>query len=154
MNNCKTLINRKLYRQISSFIVPKPCGFSTPRTRMPAGIRQGLRPLRTLVHVCQCAGIRVHAIDWRDSRRGHALQRRDSGRHHLRLIFVSLSDRSHGLLKSPQSTQRAQSCATPVTTFEKPAASRFRTQMTRIARIFMDLCDNKLSKSINKNNTQ
>ena len=47
----------------SAFIMPKPCGFSTPRTRMPAGIR------------------------------GHALQRRDSGRHHLRLIFVSLSDR-------------------------------------------------------------
>ena len=64
--------NRKLFRQISAFILPKPCGFSTPRTRMPAGIRQGLRPLRTLVHVCQCAGIRVHAIDWRDSRRGHA----------------------------------------------------------------------------------
>ncbi len=80
------------YRNLSAFIMPKPCGFSTPRTRMPAGIRQGLRPLRTLVHVCQCAGIRVHAIDWRDSRRGHALQRRDSGRHYLRLIFVSLSD--------------------------------------------------------------
>jgi hypothetical protein len=38
-----------------------------------AGIRQGLRPLRTPVHVCQCAGIRVHAIDWRDSRRGFPL---------------------------------------------------------------------------------
>ena len=151
MKYSKTPINRKLYGQISAFIVPKPCGFSTPRTRMPAGIRQGLRPLRTLVHVCQCAGIRVHAIDWRDSRRGHALQRRDSGRHHLRLIFVSLSDRIQGLTKSPQ---RAQSCPTPVTTFEKPAASRLRTRMTRIAWIFTDLCDNKLSKSINKNNTQ
>jgi hypothetical protein len=80
------------HNTLSAFIMPKPCGFSTPR--MPAGIRQGLRPLRTLVHVCQCAGIRVHAIDWRDSRSGHALQRRDSGRHHLRLIFVSLSDRT------------------------------------------------------------
>jgi len=46
-----------LYRILSAFIMPKPCGFSTPRTRMPAGIR------------------------------GHALQRRDSGRHHPRLIF-------------------------------------------------------------------
>jgi hypothetical protein len=42
---------------VSTFIMPKPCGFSTPRTRMPAGIR------------------------------GHALQRRDSGRFHLRLII-------------------------------------------------------------------
>jgi hypothetical protein len=108
MNYSKTPINRKLYGQISAFIMPKPCGFSTPRTRMPAGIR------------------------------GHALQRRDSGRHHPRLIFVSFSDRSHGLLKSPQSTQRAQSCATPVTTFEKAAASRFRTRVTRIARIFTE----------------
>ncbi len=57
-----------------------PCG----------GIRQGLRPLRTRVHVCQCAGIRVHAIDWRDSRRGCALQRRDSGRLHLRFLFLGL----------------------------------------------------------------
>jgi hypothetical protein len=73
--------------------LPKPCGFSIPKpngSRLPnntyalRGIRQGLRPLRTPVHVCQCTGIRVHAIDWRDSRRGRTLQRRDSGRLHLR----------------------------------------------------------------------
>ena len=82
----------------SAFIMPKPCGFSTPRTRMPAGIR------------------------------GHALQRRDSGRHHLRLIFVSLSDRiqemslsgldigcqKNNLIKLSKSTQRAQSVAIEV----------------------------------------
>ena len=110
MNYSKTPINRKLYGQISAFIMLKPCGFSTPRTRMPAGIR------------------------------GHALQRRDSGRHHLRLIFVSLSDRSHGLLKSPQSVQRSQSTAIPVATYEKAAPSRLRTRMKRIARIFTDTC--------------
>ncbi len=56
-------VSSVFYRNPSAFIMPKPCGFSTPRTRMPTGIR------------------------------GHALQRRDSGRHHLRLIFVSLSGR-------------------------------------------------------------
>gem|GEM_PF-2267400 len=83
---CPSLKSPASGASVSAFIMPKPCGFSTPRTRMPAGIRQGLRPLRTRVHVCQCAGIRVHAIDWRDSRRGHALQRRDSGRLHLRFF--------------------------------------------------------------------
>jgi|GEM_PF-1702861 len=38
----------------------------------------------------------------------------------------------NGLIKSPQSTQRAQSSAIPVTTYEKAAPSRFRTRMTRI----------------------
>ncbi len=70
---------------------------------------------------------------------------------HLRLIFVSLSDRTqdiqnklfpkineNGLTESPQSTQRAQSSAIPVTTDDKAAASRIRTRMTRIARIFTD----------------
>ena len=84
---CSSLKNPASGTKVSAFITPKPCGFSTPRTRMPVGIRQGLRPLRTPVHVCQCAGIRVHAIDWRDSRRGHALQRRDSGRLNLRFPF-------------------------------------------------------------------
>ncbi|HEX7575259.1 MAG TPA: hypothetical protein VF360_02690 [Candidatus Methanoperedens sp.] len=46
--------------------------------------------------------------------------------------------RENSLIESPQSTQRAQRCATPVTTFEKAAASRFRTRMTWIARIFTD----------------
>jgi len=61
-------------------------------------------------HVCPCGGIR-----------GCALQRRDSGRLHLRLTFVSLSDRIKEIqlklfpiinengfvprIKSPQSTQ-------------------------------------------------
>ncbi len=44
------------------------------------------------------------------------------------------------LIKSPQSTQRAQSSAIPVTTYEKAAPSRLRTRMTRIARIFTDPC--------------
>jgi hypothetical protein len=43
-----------------------------------------------------------------------------------------------GLTKSPQSTQRAQSLNIPVDAYEKAAASRFRTRMTRIARIFTD----------------
>jgi hypothetical protein len=60
------------HRRSSAFIMP--CGFSTPRTRMLAGIR------------------------------GHALQRRDSGRHHLRLIFVSLCDR----IEKPPRSQRTQ----------------------------------------------
>ncbi|MCG2734981.1 MAG: hypothetical protein L6282_01175 [Candidatus Methanoperedenaceae archaeon] len=36
------------------------------------------------------------------------------------------------------SPQRAQSSAIPVTIYEKAAASRLRTRMTRIARIFTD----------------
>jgi hypothetical protein len=68
---------------------------------------------------------------------------------HLRLIFVSLSDRTrkikfelfpiinkNGLTKSPQ---RSQSSAIPVTMYEKAAAARFRTRMPRIARIFTDM---------------
>ncbi|MCZ7402520.1 MAG: hypothetical protein O8C61_09885 [Candidatus Methanoperedens sp.] len=136
--------NRKLFGQISAFIMPKPCGFSTPRTRMPAGI------LRSDIHVWQqpylCATSTGATVDV-----GHALQRRDSGRYHLRLIFVSLSDRTqkiqyklfpitneNGVTKSPQSTQRAQNSTIPATTYEKAAVSRFRTRMTRIARIFTD----------------
>jgi hypothetical protein len=46
----------------------------------------------------------------------------------------------NGLTKSPQSTQRAQSSAIPVSTYETAAPSRFRTRMTRIARIFTDPC--------------
>ncbi len=41
---------------------------------------------------------------------------------------------------SQQRAQRTQSSAIPVTTYEKAAASRFRTRMTQIARIFADLC--------------
>jgi len=70
---------------------------------------------------------------------------------HLRLISVSLSDRNrkikfelfpiineNGLTKSPQSTQGSQSSAIPVK-YEKVAVARFRTRMTRIARIFTDM---------------
>ncbi|MFZ2410358.1 MAG: hypothetical protein WAW23_02190 [Candidatus Methanoperedens sp.] len=53
---CSSLKNPASGTKVSAFITPKPCGFSTPRTRMPAGIR------------------------------GHALQRRDSGRYHLRFF--------------------------------------------------------------------
>jgi hypothetical protein len=85
---------------------------------------------------------------------------------HLRLIFVSLSDKTQEIqlklshiinenldvqrfsevyqgnsqIKSPQNKQRAQSTAIPVTTYEKAAPSRLRTRMTRIARIFTDPC--------------
>jgi hypothetical protein len=41
---------------------------------------------------------------------------------------------------SPQRAQRTQSSAIPVTMYEKAAASRLRTRMTRIARIFTDPC--------------
>ncbi|MFA4935310.1 MAG: DUF1016 N-terminal domain-containing protein [Candidatus Methanoperedens sp.] len=53
---------------------------------------------------------------------------------HLRLIFVSLSDR----LRKIQFKLSTQSTTIPVTKYEKAAASRFRTRMTRIARIFTD----------------
>jgi len=53
---CSSLKNAASGASVSAFITPKPCGFSTPRTRMPAGIR------------------------------GHALQRRDSGRYHPRFF--------------------------------------------------------------------
>jgi len=72
---------------------------------------------------------------------------------HLRLICVSLSDRTqeiqfelfpkineNGLTESPQSTQRSQSLAIPVITHETAASPRIRTRMTRIARIFTDMC--------------
>jgi len=78
---------------------------------------------------------------------------------YLRLIFVSLSDRSreiqlelfsiqekiepaNSLIKSPQ---RAQSSSIPVTTYDKAAASRIRTRMTRVARIFTDIFDHHAS---------
>jgi len=99
---------------------------------------------------------------------------------HLRLIFVSLSDRTrkikfelfliqekiepanyyqahsclNGLNKSPQSTQRTQSLAIPVNTYEKATASRFRTRMTRIARIFTDPSVSVSSAYLLKNKLQ
>jgi hypothetical protein len=54
---------------------------------------------------------------------------------HLRLIFVSLSDRTRKI----QFKLFPQSSTIPVTKYETAAASRFRTRMTRIARIFTDL---------------
>jgi hypothetical protein len=50
----------------------------------------------------------------------------------------------------PQSTQRAQSSA--ITTYEKASASRFRTRMTRIARIFTDIIDQSASMFNPQNN--
>ena len=141
MRYFKTPISRKLYGQIYAFIVPKPCGFTTPRTRMPAGIP------RIDIHVWQqpyvCATSTGATVDV-----GHALQRRDSGRHHLRLISVSLSDRSHGLLKSPQSLD------VHVISYEKAISSRLRTRMTRIARIFTDPCVSASSAYLLKNKPQ
>jgi hypothetical protein len=61
------------------------------------GIRQGLRPLRTPVHVCQCAGIRVHAIDWRDSRRGFPLPKGNRDADERRLNALSLELNLNGL---------------------------------------------------------
>ncbi len=81
---------------------------------------------------------------------------------HLRLIFVSRSDRTrktkfelfpiqekiepanydqahsclNGLTESPQSTQRAQRIEIPAKSHKKAAPSRLRTRMMRIARIF------------------
>jgi hypothetical protein len=46
----------------------------------------------------------------------------------------------NGLTKPPQSMQKAQRSAIPVTNYEKAAQSRLRTRMTRIARIFTDPC--------------
>jgi hypothetical protein len=53
---------------------------------------------------------------------------------HLRLIFVSLSDRTRKI----QYKLSLQSSTIPVTKYEKAATSRFRTRMTWIARIFTD----------------
>ncbi len=76
------------YRNPSAFIIPKPCGFSTLRTRMLAGIS------RSDIHVWQrpyvCATSTGATVDV-----GHALQRRDSGRHHLQLISFLLNDGAH-----------------------------------------------------------
>jgi hypothetical protein len=43
--------------------------------------------------VCQCAGIRVHAIDWRDSRRGFPLPKgnRDADERRFVAVHVHLS---------------------------------------------------------------
>jgi hypothetical protein len=46
----------------------------------------------------------------------------------------------NGLIISPQSTQRSQSFAIPATKYETAPPSRRGTRMTRIARIFTDLC--------------
>jgi len=53
---------------------------------------------------------------------------------HLRLIFVSLSDRTRKI----QFKLSPQSSTIPVTKYEKAAALRFRTRMTQIVRIFTD----------------
>ena len=53
---------------------------------------------------------------------------------------MKASNRLNLLENKQQSTQRAQSLAIPFNTYEKAAASRFRTRMTRIARIFTDTC--------------
>ena len=55
---------------------------------------------------------------------------------HLRLIFVSLSDRTRKI----QFKLFPQSSTIPVTMYEKAAASRRGTRMTRIGRIFTDPC--------------
>jgi hypothetical protein len=55
---------------------------------------------------------------------------------HLRLIFVSLSDRTRKI----QFKLSLQSSTIPDINHEKAAASRFKTRMTRIARIFTDPC--------------
>jgi hypothetical protein len=60
---------------------------------------------------------------------------------HLRLIFVSLSDRTQKI----QFELFPQSSTILVTKYEKAATSQFRTRMTRIARIFTDLCASVLS---------
>jgi hypothetical protein len=62
---------------------------------------------------------------------------------HLRLIFVSLSDRTRKI----QFKLSSQSSTIPVTTYKAAAASRFRTRMTRIARIFTDPCASASSVS-------
>lgn len=61
------------------------------------------------------------------------------------MIYMTASNRWNLLenklqIKAPQSTQRAQSLAIPVNTYEKALASRFRTRMIRIARIFTYPC--------------
>jgi len=56
---------------------------------------------------------------------------------HPRLIFAEDLKPSGDI--SPQSTQRSQRSSIPVATYEKATASRFRTRMTRIARIFTDI---------------
>jgi len=73
-----------------------------------------------------------------------AFHRRSSAfiRVHLRLIFVSLCDRTRKIKFElfpiinenglTESLQRTQSSSIPVTTYETAAASRFRTRMTRI----------------------
>jgi hypothetical protein len=60
-------------------------------------------------------------------------------------------------IKHREHREKWQSTALPVTTYETAAASRFRTRMTRIARIFTDIgdqfafrfnsLDNKLQRS-------
>ncbi len=95
----------------------------------------------------------------------------------LRIIFVSLSDRTQdiqfklfliiyennlvpvpsGILMgkiSPQSTQRAQSLTIPVITYDMAASSRFRTRMTRIARIFTNMHASALEKPQRAQRTQ
>ncbi|CAG0985065.1 hypothetical protein METP2_02220 [Methanosarcinales archaeon] len=52
-----------------------------------AGIRQGLRPLRTRPRMP--AGIRVHAIDWRGSQHGFPLQKGNRDADERRLNALS-----------------------------------------------------------------
>ncbi len=96
-------------------------------------IRQGLRPLRTPVHVCQCAGIRVHAIDWRDSRRGHALQRRDSGGSRLGAFICGF--------KSPRPFIFAKSSAPIERIFTYPHAAASSAQSKLCRTIFLQTND-------------
>jgi len=50
--------------------------------------------------------------------------------------------------------QGSQSSAIPVTKYEKVAVARFRTRMTRIARIFTDTCVSASSAHLLKNKPQ
>jgi len=71
--------------------------------------------------------------------RKNKLQTNTDGRRFINLNIQRFSEvyPEKGLTESPQSMQRSQSSAIPVTSYEKSAASRFRT---RIARIFTDPC--------------
>lgn len=69
---------------------------------------------------------------------------------HLNVQHFSEVYSVNSLTESPQSTQRAQSAAIPVTKYEKAASSRLRTRIVRIFTDIFEWCASLFHPSNNK----
>jgi len=63
----------------------------------------------------------------------------------LKYKIYGLTEKFDGRILKNKPQMMAQSSSIPITTYEKAAPSRYRTRMTRIARIFTDMCASEQS---------